>query len=242
MADEGVIKFRSEHRSCGLDAGRYRELACRLIAWRRILAGTGLIGQSPNRYGGFGYGNISGRVGPPGAGRGRRSFLITGTQTSGKECISLGDFCLVDRFDDRANRAESHGPARPSSESLTHGAFYDLGPHIRFVFHGHSPTLWHRGPGLGLPTSSATVPYGTPEMAQEVRRLYRSSTLADSQILIMGGHEDGVIVFGRTAEEAGRILLGHLARAFEIECGAGGGLCGVTPSGSVPRPPAGSGR
>lgn len=225
MADEGVIKFRSEHRSCSLDPRRYEDLACRLIAWRQILAGTGLIGQNPALYGGFGYGNISGRVGPPGAGRGRRSFLITGTQTSGKPCISLADFCVVDRFDDRANRAESFGPAQPSSESLTHGALYDLGPHIRFVFHGHSPTLWRQGPRLNLPASSPSVPYGTPEMAQEVRRLFRCSTLGDSQVLIMGGHEDGVIVFGRTAQEAGQILLGHLARSLEIECRDAGGLC-----------------
>lgn len=225
MTDEGVIKFRSEHRSCRLDPHRYGELSCRLIAWREILAGTGLIGQRPDLYGGYGYGNISGRVGPPGAGRGRRSFLITGTQTSGKECISLDDFCVVERFDDRANRTVSFGGTHPSSESLTHGAFYDLGPHIRFVFHGHSPTIWRHGRRLGLPTSRPAVPYGTPEMAQEVRRLFRSSSLADSQILVMGGHEDGVIVFGRTAEEAGRILLGSLARAYEIECGAAGGLC-----------------
>ncbi len=225
MIDEGVIKFRFEHRSCGLDPHRYQELSCRLIAWRQILAGTGLIGQRQDLYGGFGYGNISGRVGPPSAGRGRRSFLITGTQTSGKECISLADFCVVERFDDRTNRAESFGGTHPSSESLTHGAFYDLGPHIRFVFHGHSPTIWRRGDQLGLPTSRSSVPYGTPEMAQEVRRLFRSSSLADSQILIMGGHEDGVIVFGRTAQEAGQILLTNLARAYEIECGASGGLC-----------------
>ncbi|MCB1035314.1 MAG: class II aldolase/adducin family protein, partial [Acidobacteria bacterium] len=61
MTDEGVIKFRSDHRFASLDPRRYQELACRLIAWRLILAGTGLIGQSTGLYGGFGYGNISGR-------------------------------------------------------------------------------------------------------------------------------------------------------------------------------------
>lgn len=225
MADEGVIKFQAEHRTCPLDPRRYGELACTLTAWREILALTGLVGQEPHLYGGFGYGNISGRTGPPSAPRGRRSFLITGTQTSGLRCVTLGDFCVVERFDDRRNRAESFGPRMPSSESLTHGAVYDLGPHIRFVFHGHSPTLWRRARELRLPTTSAEVPYGTPEMAAEVRRLYRSSPLADGKIFAMGGHEDGIVVFGRTAEEAGQVLLRTLARAYEAQCAEDGGLC-----------------
>jgi ribulose-5-phosphate 4-epimerase/fuculose-1-phosphate aldolase len=226
MFDEGVIKFRAEHRRCSLEPRLYEDLACRLSAWREILAGTGLIGQEPGLYGGFGYGNISGRVGPPSASRGRRSFLITGTQTSGKRCVSLADFCVVERFDDRRNHAVSFGPVMPSSESLTHGAVYDLGSHIRFVFHGHSPTIWRRAEALRIPASSPSVAYGTPEMAAEVRRLYRSSSLPERQVFAMGGHEDGIVVFGRTPDEAGQILLGTLAKAYEVECREGAGLCG----------------
>ena len=33
----------------------------------------------------------------------------------------------------------------------------------------------------------------------------------------MGGHEDGVIAFGRSIEEAGQTLLTWLARAYELE-------------------------
>lgn len=225
MFDEGVIKFHAEHRHEPLSPRLYGELACRLIAWREILALTGLVGQDPSLYDGFGYGNVSGRVGAPSAPRGRRAFLVTGTQTSGNRSITLGDFCLVETFDGRANRVESHGSVLPSSESLTHGAVYDLGPHIRFVFHGHSPTIWRRAAELRIPTSDPRVAYGTPEMAAEVHRLYRSSTLPESQILAMGGHQDGIIVFGRSAEEAGQGLLRYLARAYEAECIVGGGLC-----------------
>ncbi len=225
MFDEGVIKFRAEHRYEGLDPRRYGETACSLIAWREILARTGLVGQHPERYGGFGYGNVSARVGAPSAPCGERAFLVSGTQTSGKACISLADFCVVLRFDDRRNRAESFGTVLPSSESLTHGAVYDLGAHVRFVFHGHSPVIWRRAAELRLPVTRSEVPYGTPEMAAEVRRLYRSSPLAETQIFSMGGHEDGIVVFGRTAEEAGQILLKALSRAFELECKLAGGLC-----------------
>jgi len=54
--------------------------------------------------------------------------------------------------------------------------------------------------------------------AREVERLYRSSPLAEIGILAMGGHEDGIVVFGRTAEEAGQVVLRYLARAYEAEC------------------------
>ena len=223
--DEGVIKFRAHHTQAPLDPRRHGETACALIAWREILARTGLVGQEAGLYGGFGYGNVSARVGPPGAGRGRRSFLITGTQTSGKACVSLGDFCLVERFDIGRNEVWSQGTVMPSSESMTHGALYDLGPHIRFVFHAHTPVIWRRARDLRIPTTDPQVPYGTPEMARETHRLFRATALPEIQILAMGGHEDGIVVFGRTAEEAGQILLRSLARAYEAECGEAEGLC-----------------
>lgn len=228
MVDEGAIKFHAAHRQEPLEPRRHGELACRLIAWREILAKTGLVGQEPALYGGFGYGNVSGRVGAPGMPRRRRAFLITGTQTSGKACMTLEDFCVVERYDERENRVESRGATLPSSESMTHGAIYDLGPHIRFAFHTHSATIWRRARRLRLPTTDPKVPYGTPEMAGEVARLYRSTALAEMQILAMGGHEDGVLAFGRSAEEVGEVMLAYLARAYETECAESGvGLCPV---------------
>ncbi len=234
MVDDGAIKFHAEHRHQTLEPRRYGELACRLIAWREILAKTGLVGQEPGLYGGVGYGNVSGRVGAPGRSRRQRGFLITGTQTSGKACMTLDDFCVVERYDERRNRVESHGAVLPSSESMTHGAVYDLGAHIRFVYHTHSATIWQRARLLRLPTTDPKVPYGTPEMAREVSRLYRSTALAEMQILAMGGHEDGIIAFGRNAEEVGQVMLRYLARAYEAQCAASGvGLCPVTADSSA---------
>lgn len=225
--DEGAIKFDADHREQPLSARRFGEAACRLIAWREILARTGLVGQQPGLYGGFGYGNVSCRVGPPSMPRRRRAFLITGTQTSGKDCMSLGDLCVVERCDVERNQVESYGSVLPSSESLTHGAIYDLGSHLRYVFHAHSPTIWRRAAALRIPTTDSRVAYGTPEMAREVERLWRSSPLPDVGILAMGGHEDGVVAFGRSAEEAGEVALRTLARAYEAACADGGGLCSL---------------
>ena len=64
MPAEGVIQFRAEHRDAPLDPRRFGEAVCRLVAWREILDLTGLVGQDPALYGGFGYGNVSGRLPP----------------------------------------------------------------------------------------------------------------------------------------------------------------------------------
>jgi hypothetical protein len=213
-AEEGVTKFTADHRSHRLDAGRYGDLASELAGWRQVMTLCGLVGQDPSRYGGAGFGNLSARVGPPGAGLGHRAMLISGTQTGGLARLGLDDFCLVERYDPRDNHVTSAGLVRPSSESMTHGAIYDLGPHIRAVLHAHAPTIWRRASPLAIPTTRPDVPYGTPEMAQEMTRLRRETPLLDRQILSMAGHEDGIIAFGRTIDEAGRVLTSYLARSL----------------------------
>ncbi len=199
-------------------AGRYGELACRLGAWREVFSKLQLVGQDPTRYGGAGYGNVSARVGPPGTPRGKRAMMITGTQTGGLAKISLSDLCIVDRCDYQRNRVNSRGACMPSSETMTHGAIYDLSPAIRFVFHAHSPVIWQRAEVLGIPTSKPNVAYGTPEMAREAQRLYFGSALDAKRIMAMGGHEDGIIVFGQDAESAGQVLVTYLARAYDLSC------------------------
>jgi len=222
MSHEGVIQFEAGHERRDLESRRYGDLVCELIAWREIMALTGLVGQQPGRYEGAGYGNVSARVGPRSSAIGRRAFLITGSQTSGKRRIDLADFAVVDGYDYTANRVRSHGRVLPSSESMTHAAAYDASPLVRCVLHAHSPVLWQRRRSLGLPETDPSVPYGTPAMAAEVARLYRETVLPERQILAMGGHEDGILVFGRSPEDAGGILLRWLARAYGAACGEGG--------------------
>lgn len=212
--DEGVVKFAVSHRREPLDARRYGDIAAELAGWRRVMAMTGVVGQEAARYGGAGFGNVSARVGPPASPLGRRAMLVSCTQTGGQGEVGLDDFCIVDRYDIAGNRVESRGLCQPSSEAMTHGAIYDLGPHIRAVLHGHAPLLWRRARELRVPCTAAGVAYGTQEMAREMARLYRSSGLPEQQILAMTGHPDGVIAFGRSVDEAGQVLVTYLARAL----------------------------
>jgi hypothetical protein len=214
---EGVTRFEVVHETCPLDGRVLGETARALAAWRGILARLGLLGQDPARYGGAGYGNVSARLGPfGGAPRGRRRFLVTGTQTGGRLQLTLADFCVVEDYDLARNRVRSSGPVPPSSESLTHGALYDIAPAARAVLHAHAPEVWRQARALGLPATRDGALNGTPELALEVQRLHRDGPLASLGILVMGGHEDGVLTFGASASEAGAILVRHLGRALEL--------------------------
>jgi hypothetical protein len=213
---EGVTRFEVVHETCPLDERVLGEPARALAAWREILARLGLLGRDPSRYGGAGFGNVSARVGPfGGAPRGRRRFLVTGTQTGGRRRVTLADFCVVEEYDLARNRVRSVGPVPPSSESLTHGALYDIAPAARVVLHAHAPEVWRQARALNLPATRDGVANGTPGMALEVQRLHRDGPLASLGILVMGGHEDGVLTFGAGVGEAGAILLRYLARALE---------------------------
>ena len=100
--------------------------------------------------------SISARTQPFSAARGGRSFLVTCSQTGRMSNLNLSNFARVHRYDWRANTVHSQGSCPPSSESMTHGAVYDLSPSIRFVFHVHSPTIWRSRAQLRLPETSLT--------------------------------------------------------------------------------------
>lgn len=210
---EGVIKFQLQFtQGPPIPFDQLREVN----AWRKMLYLTQLIGQDPNRYGGFGYGNISQRLEPFEAPGLQRRFVISGTQTGNLADLSEAHYAIVlECYPDR-NLIVGEGPIRPSSESLTHGTLYALDSSLRFVMHAHSPHIWHHTRELDIPMTRESVAYGTPEMAEEVHRLFRDSPVRERHIFSMGGHEDGIVSFGRTAEKAGAVLLNALVRAFQL--------------------------
>ncbi|MCZ6479430.1 MAG: hypothetical protein O6929_03335 [candidate division NC10 bacterium] len=81
LYEEGLIRFQADHRAAVLDPQVHGPVARSIIAWWDRLVRAGTVGCDPNRYGGVGFGNLSGRLppfpGPPGA----RPLLVTGTQT-----------------------------------------------------------------------------------------------------------------------------------------------------------------
>jgi hypothetical protein len=204
---EGVIKY---HLDFTPGPSLPRETLAELIAWQRIVHRLGLLGRDPARYGGLAYGNLSRRLADGG-------FAISASQTGDRDAPTPADYARVDAWDCAHNRIVAGGPAKPSSESLTHAALYDADPAIGCVLHVHSPVIWENRKRLGLAGTAADVAYGTPAMAAEVARLYSESGLAGHGVLAMGGHQDGVLSFGPDPDGAGGEMMLLLRRALSLD-------------------------
>ena len=118
-----------------------------------------LIGQDPNRYQGYGFGNISQRIGPFPAPLHHRRFAITGTQTGHLPELGPEHFAIVDVCIPLEGVVHASGPVKPSSESMAHGLLYDMDARTRCVIHVHAPAalargrshpVAHHGPGRAL--------------------------------------------------------------------------------------------
>ncbi len=193
--DEGCIKYQSIWTKAAVpDASATEELE----TWRQPLFDAGLIGEY-DEYG-ISYGNISIRCGEPG------QFLISGTQTGHLARTDKSHYALVTSWSLQSNLVSCVGLVQASSEAMTHAAIYQLDEHIGAVVHVHSRDLW-RDYMNSLPTTDPSVPYGTPEMADEFCRLYRDTDFRRTQLAVMGGHEDGLLSFGTTLEDAATRVL-----------------------------------
>jgi hypothetical protein len=189
--DEGVIKFECVwHPGNGPQPS---EIAA-LDAWRCRFFEMGLVGVSAD---GVGYGNLSVRIGTT------HTFWITGSGTGALPKLSPAHYTrVIDALAER-NRVVCEGPVQASSESMTHAVLYATLLDTQVVIHVHSAPLWrsfvHR-----LPTTADDIPYGTPAMCRAVAEL---GATAKNGVIVMGGHEDGLIAFGTAADEAGNRLL-----------------------------------
>ncbi len=206
---EGVIKYQLHHTQQAINP---LLSLTEINAWRTIAVRLDLIGQTPERYDNIGFGNISQRIDVH-----SDQFIISGTQTGHIEHLSPEHYCLIVKADPRQNRLQSCGLCKPSSESLTHAGIYAQSNAIQAVIHAHSPEIWQHTMALGLPHTSADVPYGTVEMAAAVERLFQSGQLIQSSLFTMLGHEDGVVAFGRNMQAAAWELIKYLSLAIGIE-------------------------
>ncbi|HEX6181835.1 MAG TPA: hypothetical protein VFZ47_11365, partial [Chitinophagaceae bacterium] len=68
--------------------------------------------------------------------------------------------------------------------------------------------LWRKLVATG-PATDKNVPDGSPEMAREIQRLFREEDMRKHSAFAMAGHENGVISFGSTLEEAWEALQIH---------------------------------
>jgi ribulose-5-phosphate 4-epimerase/fuculose-1-phosphate aldolase len=192
--DEGVIKF---------DANDYvkqtMEIDSELVKLnyiRNTLFKMNLIGEYPIEK--VGYGNVSIRSILPGS-TNSQAFIISGTQTGHIPKLDEQAYTHVINYDFNNNSVSVRGPVQASSESLTHAAIYECHSNIHCVIHVHSQSIWQGMLDENMPHTPKDVPYGTPQMAQAVKDIVNGNRKG---VLAMAGHEDGVITFGRSIEEA----------------------------------------
>lgn len=189
---EGYIKFKCD-RALGPPPKRTKEIN----KWRDRFYSLKLIGMYDN---GIGFGNISIKD--------KGGFIITGSKTGGIEKLTKEHYTKVVDYDFKENNLGCIGQIDASSESLTHAAVYQSNKDIKAVIHVHNLKLWEKLM-YKIPTTNEKVEFGTPEMAYEIMRLFRESDLINKRILIMGGHKEGIISFGKNLEEAGNVLLNY---------------------------------
>ena len=200
---EGVIKYQLHHNLSKLP----NTINCGEInKYRSLVYDLGLIGQNPNRYLGYGYGNISQR-------HENNQFIISGTQSGGQQSLLCDDYCLVTQFSLAENSLYSTGECKPSSEALSHASVYQKNSAIQCVIHVHNPEIWHATRRLNLPHTAKEIAYGTPAMAEAIAYLINE---ASSGIFTMLGHEDGIISYGENFSTAFNLLIKALSDAKQI--------------------------
>jgi L-ribulose-5-phosphate 4-epimerase len=195
---DGYIKFTCNWMKKPININNLSELN----KWRNKLYKLELIGAYDN---GIGFGNMSTRLK-------NNSFIITGSATGNLKRLTKKHYSLVKDFNIKNNFLTCSGETKASSESLSHAIIYENYLKVNAVIHIHNLKLWNKLKNK-FPTTDKKAKYGTPEMAFEIKKLLKKNK---NQVIIMGGHKEGILAFGKNIEEAGNIIL-NLVEFLNIE-------------------------
>lgn len=190
MKDEGVIKYSQVWKRNVLPSLKEADalLAIRDALFRRHWIGTDADG--------VGFGNVSVRL-PDNA------FLITASQTGHIPHLSTVQLSMVTAVDINENTLWCTGLMPASSEAMSHAAIYAVKPDVHCVIHVHDAELWNSLIHVA-PTTDAGIPYGTPDMAYALQELILD--MEDNELIVMGGHPNGIISAGSNTDDAWQTL------------------------------------
>jgi ribulose-5-phosphate 4-epimerase/fuculose-1-phosphate aldolase len=197
MIDEGYIKYQCHWQNMPVIS---EADITELNQYREVLYRLGLIGEYDN---GIGFGNLSMRI--PNS----TQLIISGTQTGGIAHLTARHYTNVIDFDWHKNYVVCQGEIKASSETLTHAAIYVAEPTVNAVIHVHHRELWNKLLNQ-VPTTDPDCAYGTPEMAVEIMKLAQNSE-HQPEIIVMSGHEEGILSYGSDLKEASEMLLTHFS-------------------------------
>ncbi len=197
---EGVIKFKFNLKMAPKIEEKH---FIHLEKWRAILFKMNLIGEYPIDK--VGFGNLSAKVSQD-----SNEFIITGTQTGKYPHLNGSQYTRITKCDPKKMTIDAIGPIAPSSETITHHVIYSISSKINVVFHVHHKDLWQYMLNNGYDKTPENVDYGTKEMAEAAKKCIGDKS---SGIFVMAGHEDGIVSYAPTVEEAGKIILDTLKKS-----------------------------
>ncbi len=145
-----------------------------------------LIGMCKN---GVGFGNISCRYR-------KNKFIVSGSATGGLKKLGTKHYSLVLNWNFKKNQVVYSGKTKPSSETMSHLAIYESDPEIKMVVHIHNRKLWQKLKNK-VPTTDSKASYGSPEIADSIKKVLKRKSNLKQGVLVMGGHQDGIMIFAK---------------------------------------------
>ena len=200
VIDDGIIKY--DRTNFSLSPPLPEIEFAPLEYWRKKLYELNLIGEYPDSKIGFGnistyfnYSHILKSEYP--------QFIITGTQTGKFPHLDGRHYTRVLHYIIDQLKVTMEGPIEASSEVLTHAALYEKNDRIKAIFHIHSTPIWEKMIAKNMPHTKAHIPYGTVEMARAIQIAIENNC---SGAICMRGHQDGVVAYGTSLEDAWQII------------------------------------
>lgn len=192
MMDEGYIKYTFDWNKKTITIPT--EVLSEVNYYRAKLRAYKMIGKIPD---GPGFGNISVRSTGD-------TFFISGSDTGGLEFLEPEQMALVTQCNYQQNKMVFEGQIAASSESMSHAAIYQQNKSVRAVIHVHQSKLWNHYLNA-LPTTEEKAAYGTPALAEAIAQ--KVCKTPRNKLLVLGGHEDGIICYGSNLYEAYNVLM-----------------------------------
>ncbi len=197
--EEGYLKFNCHFKKTKPISN---EKIKKLNQYRQKLYELGLVGAYTNK---IGYGNLSERN--------NKTIIITGTATGNYKTLDNTCYSRLTNYNIKKNEIFCTGPVKASSESMTHIALYECSKNIGAIIHVHDLKMWKKYLNK-LPTTSKTATYGTPELADDIKRLYKTKDFKEKKIAILSGHKEGIIAFGKNLKEAYDTIISYLEKTY----------------------------
>ena len=130
-------------------------------------------------------------------------FIITCGHTALRNEMPDEDFALVHDFSLSKNYVKASCKRPPSSESMMHGAIYEIRREVEAVFHGHASLFLKNAVNFNIPVTVCEQDYGTVELIHEMLAI-----LGNHNFIILRNH--GFLALGKSMKEV-------VDTIFEIE-------------------------